>query len=97
MKRLYARLSALIPHPWSHFVVASLIAALFAAVIYMLSRFGLVDFDLTGVFLGAGMFYVGREVRDLQKQHDWNMAGFDWPGFLWPVVPMLALEIVLRL
>ena len=47
--------------------------------------------------LAGAMFYVGREVRDLQKQHDWNMAGFDWPGFLWGVVPMAALEAVLRL
>lgn len=79
MKRLYARLSALIPYPYSHLLVASLIAC------------------VTLSPMAGAMFYVGREVRDLQKQHDWNMAGFDWPGFLWGVVPMAALEIALRL
>lgn len=47
--------------------------------------------------LAGAFFYVGREVRDLEKLHDWNMAGFDWRGFLWPVVPLVCLDVALRI
>ena len=41
--------------------------------------------------LAGAFFYIGREVRDREKLGYW-----DWRGLLWPVVPLVALEIWLR-
>ena len=32
------------------------------------------------------LFYLGREIRDREKLGRW-----DWPGLLWPVVPLAPL------
>jgi len=45
--------------------------------------------------ISAGFFfYLGREIRDLEKLHNWNMEGFDWPGMLWPVYVTIGLWIL---
>lgn len=54
-----------------------------------------IPFALFGVWdwgLIAGMFfYIGREVRDVEKLHNWNMEGFDWKGLLAPLLSNFVL------
>lgn len=77
-------------YPLSHLTIAALIFFATSAVLWLL--FG----SIHGAALCGAFFYIGREVTDLEKQHNWDMGGFDWPGFLVPVVPMLVLEFAIR-
>ena len=77
-------------YPLSHLTVAFLIFLVASAVLWL--AFGSVH----GAALCGAFFYIGREITDLEKQHNWDMMFFDWLGFLVPVAPMLALELVIR-
>jgi len=41
-------------------------------------------------------FYLGREIRDVEKLHNWDWSKFDWRGLLWPAVPWIAVDLYLR-
>lgn len=45
-------------------------------------------YPIAGSFLPGAVFYVGREVRDREKLGRW-----DWPGLLWPTIPLCFAEI----
>lgn len=49
---------------------------------------------ITGYWLAGTIFYAGREIRDLEKLHDWHIMGFDWKGFLAPLVTSLFLLLI---
>lgn len=59
---------------------------------------------LTLTPLAGAMFYLGREVRDWQKGLAArgvpltfaNLRLADWPGLLWPLVPLVALDACMR-
>lgn len=40
------------------------------------------------------MFYLGREIRDLEKLHGWDLSGMDWKGILWPLVGSVWVYVV---
>ena len=46
---------------------------------------------VTGFWLSGTMFYIGRELRDVEKLHDWDWKKFDWPGLLAPAVVSLII------
>lgn len=46
---------------------------------------------ITGYWAGGSLFYLGRELRDWEKLHDYHLAGFDWKGLLAPIVASLIL------
>lgn len=50
---------------------------------------------LTGFWLAGTIFYAGREIRDWEKLHNWKLAGFDWKGFLAPLVTSIILYFIL--
>jgi len=42
--------------------------------------------------VSAGLwFYIGREIRDWEKLHNWNWQGFDWQGIVLPLVVTFLL------
>lgn len=77
-------------YPVSHLTVAVLIFLVVSIILWV--AFG----NITGAALCGAFFYVGREVTDLEKLHNWDMAGFDWHGLLVPLIPMLILEVAVR-
>ena len=53
--------------------------------------------SLVSLSPSAGFFfYLGREIRDLQKAHNWDFKKFDWPGILYPAVPCLAADVWIK-
>ena len=46
--------------------------------------------------LAGAFFYIGREVRDLEKGHNWDLSRMDWEGLLWPAVPLFVIDAALR-
>lgn len=52
---------------------------------------------ITGFWLSGTMFYIGREIRDLEKLHEWDLKGFDWKGFLAPLAISLILLTIKKL
>lgn len=38
-----------------------------------------------GLWFGIA-FYLGREIRDWEKLHNWKVEGFDWKGLLAPLI-----------
>ena len=45
--------------------------------------------------VSAGMwFYIGREIRDVEKLHNWNWKKFDWPGMALPVLLTVLLWLI---
>lgn len=42
-------------------------------------------------YFAGSMFYLGREIRDWEKLHDWKLSGFDWKGLLWPIIANLIM------
>ena len=71
-----------IPYYWEHAGI-SIIISLIAFVL-----FG------SGALTAGFFFYLGREVRDVEKLHDWNMEGFDWEGLLYPLGATIILMII---
>ena len=72
-----------------------IIAAAISAAAYAVVLFGRVVMPAplvqTDAVLAGAIFYGVREVIQ------WRQKGyFDWPGLLWPVVPLTALTIILR-
>jgi len=41
---------------------------------------------ITGYWLAGSIFYLGRELRDWEKLHNYDIKGFDWKGILAPIV-----------
>ena len=80
----------MLTYPISHLTVAFLIFLVASVVLWV--AFG----NISGAALCGAFFYIGREVTDLEKLHDWDMSGFDWPGLLVPLIPMLILEVAAR-
>lgn len=46
--------------------------------------------------LAGAIAYAMREIRDVEKSHNWDWSRFDWRGFLWPVLPLVSLDLILR-
>lgn len=69
-----------------YYIEHGLISLFITGLVYLIPGLGLVA---AGFF-----FYLGREIRDLEKLHDWDMKGFDWPGFLWPLGIMVVLYLM---
>jgi hypothetical protein len=70
-----------LPYWFEHFLVAVLITL----PLLFVPKLALVS---------AGfMFYLGREIRDLEKLHYWDMRGFDWKGLAGPLFLMILLLI----
>ena len=67
-----------------HIVVAMLISSFFV----------LVGAGYPGTFVGS-VFYLGRELRDVEKLHDWDWKGFDNKGFFLPLLSNILFFIVL--
>jgi len=40
-------------------------------------------------------FYAGREIRDWEKLANFDLSGFDYPGFWVPAIPLIAFKIYL--
>jgi len=51
---------------------------------------------ITGYWLAGTLFYLGREIRDWEKLHDWDIKGFDWKGLLAPLVTSIILYFILK-
>ena len=51
-------------------------------------------FPCVGSLLSGFMFYLGREIRDWEKLHNWALSGFDWKGLLAPFVVSIILMII---
>ncbi|GAA6162554.1 hypothetical protein NBRC116590_02580 [Pelagimonas sp. KU-00592-HH] len=92
-------------YPQSHLTVAIILSLSVSLLVWGVSggSFLQAATALPGIF-----FYAGREVRDFQKNVRPGSADrtfqdflkrpdqFDWPGFLWPVVPLVVAELVLE-
>ena len=46
---------------------------------------------VTGYWAAGSIFYLGRELRDWEKLHQWDIKGFDWKGLLAPIVTSIIL------
>lgn len=46
--------------------------------------------------IAGGTFYLGRELRDVEKSHKWNWSKFDHKGLWWPLIPMIIADVVLK-
>ena len=59
--------------------------------------FGLLKLDAWAYSACIGaMIYVSREIRDVEKLHDWDMKGFDWEGLLWPLLSCFLLLFLIN-
>lgn len=47
-----------------------------------------------GALTAGFIFYLGREIRDWEKLHNWDIKGFDWKGLLYPLVATIILMII---
>ena len=68
----------------------ALVALIMALVIGAISYFAPYQYVLCGAIAGA-FFYIGREIRDLEKLYGWDIVGMDWKGLLWPVLTMMII------
>lgn len=47
------------------------------------------------VAYSGSLFYLSREIRDVEKLHNWDMKGFDYKGFFFPVAVSVVFHLVL--
>lgn len=65
------------------YALAHATVAIFTMVALFSLRNHLTALDYS--FIGSQIIYLSREIRDLEKLHNWNIKGMDWPGLLYPM------------
>lgn len=85
MKQLYKTLSKYVRYPWSHTLVAYVGNTL---VFTLCTYLQIIPFS------AFSFFYLGREVRDLEKSHDWDMSKFDWKGLHFGFTAFVIADIL---
>ena len=76
MRKLYNKIIYKTPYYVGH-----------AALALTISLFTYLVLERSPIALHAGtVFYIGREVRDWEKLHGWEINEFDYPGLIAPII-----------